>query len=661
MKITATALLIALGLTSPASASTRLRGNQPEETGRKLADSAPSQEIEGWPIDHQDFKSILLSDPKLSDLILEEEPGTLVNGTMLPASMAANFAKTILKGLVSGVSQKAGDNAMGWLLNAVGLDYGGQELDEIKDQLDEQKQMLSNIQSSLSALQNHLADAVNEITEAIDDAADRNDFTTWVATLNQNVGVIQGASDSLRVWSSLDPSSSYQADIQNFRHSILSDIPAAIRSIDGALMGSPFSEGMIPMFARLQWKVSSDIQDYISTFHDMMDYYYSYEVLGLQLMFEAYHTADPPNTGGCVNYYNIWKGFVSSQIDEYTRRSPYANKVHDFTDRYQTMGYPANVLTDNEHLFFLNFDGWVFKTTLDGQILGSDNAMVFIDNACLSYLVQDEANIYTIGCTSSAAEYVFARKYDKATFTNQGYVLLDRPRRFNNEKILAKGAEVDPVTNTLYVMQYIGSSNFNATIQAVDTNTMKYNKDATILIPGSSPAPGKMKVIDEDFLVYVSHEHSFELSVVDRASHAVVGVLKGSSASDYTHTGLLIETMWTDNRNNVQVSVTNSSGNIIEQFALGSNFRRVETQANGLVSYSNSGGYYISHQLGANYTLFDARKGALTMPITEFSNRVWAVAMTDELMVLSGWDNGVGRVISYNLSYPIEDLPVMEE
>lgn len=192
-----------------------------------------------------------------------------------------SLAKFIGKNLAEAALGKIGGDATGWILNQLGFgDPSGGKLDEIKTELAQEKTALNNIDKKLGGLKTQLDAGFKKVLKAIEDSAEKVQFNAWVVALNRAISELKGLSDQLLGYSNAVPNPSLQDDIRAFRSGILSKVPSVVREINGALMGTTFSEGMISLFFRVYMKLSTNIQEHAESLDNFSEYYHTFQVLG---------------------------------------------------------------------------------------------------------------------------------------------------------------------------------------------------------------------------------------------------------------------------------------------------------------------------------------------------------------------------------------------
>ena len=528
--------------------------------------------------------------------------------------------------------------------------------------------MLQEIQHQLRVIENQINRAVEEIMNAIDNAADKNQFAAWVATLNQNVGTILGYSDSLRVWSQMEPSESLQSDIANFRTFLLNNIPQAIRSIDGALMGTGFSEGMVSLFARIQYKESATAQAYSQMFFMMFDYYFAYEVLGLQLMIEAYHATDPAQMDASRAYYELWTDVVGAQIEAYMSRSPLTELVESFVvteGRDNKVGRFRFMEVTEDRVYFLNQTGFVHTCDNTGSGLFSYEASMTDDVAGqIPVLQATDESLIVGGCPrgSSCSSYVFLQKLDKDSLSRQSMLRVPRTSRANYA--YPRGSALNKTSNTLYLLQTERIGNyFNTSLQAVDGTTLRYLPNKSVLLDTYNVVGGDIALVGNNLaIIGTSHWRQLYtgepmIHIVDLDSVKVVGEIKGKGS--FSVSGMAFNALWQDHRSFVEV--TNLQTGATEFY----NLRHWKQIDDNVESVGRMG--YAAGASSANVTLGDSKVGPLlqSLNVNAFASGLpAALTKADGALVAAGRAVGsnynlvVGKL---NSAYPFEELPSLED
>lgn len=568
------------------------------------------------------------------------------------------LTKTIVKAVGEGALGKVGAEATGWILNLVGLmDNTGEKLDDIKAQLSEQKTMLYDIQRGLKQLESQIAEAVEQILSAIEDAHEKTRFLTWVATLNNNVGTLLGHSDSLYVWSQMEPSEELDSDIKALRSSILNSVPGAIRAIDGALMGTGFAEGMTALFARIQFKESATLDAYAESFYLMFQYYYSYEVLGLQLMVEAYHASKSPNFVGTAAYYEVWRGLITAQTDEYMKRAPMSHLIEtwqaDPSDN--TIGLYRYLQITEDKAYFYNLTGYIHSTTRDGASLKTVYAGIgmvqgFFNTYPLFRIFNNA--LYVGGCTDkNCVNGIVLQKYDK------DLILVDQvtlPPIVGSAIQEARG--FDFADNRLYVVQSAMTPDTNNTIQVVELGPyrMTHNATASVVLESSSFLPGDLKMIAPDLAV-MGFDVTRGAWVVDTKTKQTLALIPAPFANYLTPSGLDLSVR-TDSfpSERIYLEVNDAANGVSQLFVL------------RVLAYPSPWRYPHTWRFTETagilaYTDGSATKGNVTLVNAESTNQLrftyplegmTAMDLANGYLYVSG--EPFGTVLKYGHAYPFE-------
>ena len=579
----------------------------------------------------------------------------------------------LLKGLANGALGHVGGEATGWILGKVGLVDNAMEesLDEIKQQLKEQSLMLKNIQKGLNELKQQLAAAVDEIKKAIKDEHERTRFDLRVSNLNQNVATLLAYSDSLEVWSDQEPSETQQTMISNFRNSILDpkNVPKAIRAIDGELRGTPSSEGLIQLWSRLSMS-DTNLYQYGKEFSDMFEYYYSYQILGLQLMFEAYHSFDPPQFGAIESYYNIWTGFVSECTDDYMARAPMATKTSEFEmvpndSRDHVIGRFEHMVTSDDRVYILNNTGWLHSTTLDGQDLrsvdvGIDHILSNFEGYSTIPILQVHGNSVVVG--GQFSQRIKVAKYKKDSLASQGSHLITKTS--SSQVALLRGGAFNS-DGLLYLNQVEVEGRIedkNTTLQAFDISSMNYIPGMSVFVKKDSKPmlPSDVVFIENDIaVIFLGHG---EIGLINISQKKIVSKYSytASGGTFQTDSGLVVTHTWL--WGTISLVVRNRSGEIVSSKLLMTPSISSPTSAGatGLTVYSVHGpGDPI---MSANFTLVDPKE-TMIAPLDEsgFQYSINAIYVSESGENVYAAGRPRGKIATYDVSFPIGNPPPLEK
>ena len=270
----------------------------------------------------------------------------------------STIVEELIGALAKGAAGKAGGDAAGWILQDVGIDTVGDKegLKQIEDELAAQTKILKSIQAGISKLEQEIKTAVNEIEDAIA----RSEYNSAVRILNSDVAKIQGFQERLKVKTALSPDPANRADVKLLRNDILTNTPTALAAIYDSMMGVAGAEGVYSLWARLSFKHSDTLSTNATKVYQQFMYYYTMQVNALQLMLEAYHSADPPETAEAKKYYTYWKAKIDAQLVEYRK-----NAARTSIDHVISVDGPVlDLAITNDHVYVYT-KGWIhsFKTT----------------------------------------------------------------------------------------------------------------------------------------------------------------------------------------------------------------------------------------------------------------------------------------------------------
>jgi hypothetical protein len=350
-----------------------------------------------------------------------------------------NIAEFLVEKLVSSLGDKAADAATGWILNAIGIDThdDSEKLKKIQEALDEQKKMLVSIESEVAKVEQQIKDAVTEIEDKIDQSL----YVTTVNVINLEVSEIQGLMERLKDQSAKSPDPAHRSDAELLRNDILSKAITAVLAIKNCVMGAAGAEGLFSLWARLSFKHSNSLTDYASKLYQQFMYYYTIQVNALQLIVEAYHCGQTPDTKAAVQYYTDWKAWMDVQISEYKK-----NAIRTSVNNVVTVnGAVLDFAVTNDHIYVLtNSNLYSYKTSdwsLDGSIPVSFNELC---NICIT------GNYLLVAGSQSMKSINILKVNIKDGFVLEGQTVLQSQGKGSWVLFMLSGLAAD--ANNLYLL-----------------------------------------------------------------------------------------------------------------------------------------------------------------------------------------------------------------
>ncbi|KAL3912219.1 MAG: hypothetical protein SGILL_006970 [Bacillariaceae sp.] len=408
---------------------------------------------------------------------------------------------------------------------------------------------------------------------------------------------------------------------------ILGRVPGYLSEIDQALMGAGYGESM--------------------SLATMFEYYYSWEVLGLQLWVEAYHAAEDPEAfypqiEGL--YFDIWKPKVDAQLHEYMLRMPMANETKTI-ELSSGLDMVANMIVskDEKQLYFVSYDtNKVSCTDTEGGDFKVTNRPYIINEGFYfsqSILFEYGDNIYSGGSEERPIFHLDEYSHNLEA-TGRG-IEISEPHLY---KLSTRGFDVAEDTLWVVLMQSHNEPRHDgpdltpgdSSVVAVNLNDFSYDTCKSFTLPTYGKFTGPIKVIDRtSFAVVISSVafaagHDPEVMIVNLETQEMVEAFPGNQLHTWKHPdgNMEVYIRWADDFLAMYIDVVqlSESGNkTIEHHALAIPTELEYGAPKSVVSTGNIA--YSAGYTAANYTIIE-NKEQIRIPMPD-STKGGSVTMAE--------------------------------
>lgn len=568
----------------------------------------------------------------------------------------------------AGFSTKVSGDATGWVMNKVGITLNDtQRIVDVKNELLAQTKTLQGLRTSLDSMKAQLKSIEDRVLEAIEDVNERGKFLSSVAKLWQSVDTISSLSSLLRFWSQEEPEHAHAADVKDFRDSIFRNVPKAVWAIHSTLIGTEFN-GMLELYARMLFKQSSTVEEFAQDFSLVFNYYYTYQISALQLMFEAYHSEWILNIEVILDYYEIWRQMVDSQIDQYRKFAPQTRAVgsrHVDLDRDV-----ESLVVAKDPVYYLTQTGTIQATDLDGSNrtrTATDG--LFHGSYPLLRIFHDA--LYVGGCEDLTCRSGYqVRRFDLNLniLGNSTIPPFSSTRQWSPfigsdvVKTLAYPRGFDIVGSLLYFLQCPDDKFMQACrVGVFDLPSMTHQPQDFFSLPSTVPSCiGDIKVVVPGVagIGDVGATYAQGVVVMDVTNHRPLAILSTPKSCYETSSGAVLtyrRDPSKDRRMYVQVQRVSSETQpqclVLDGHPDGSSGWSTAPRTGTLV-YGTTGGAYAA---GGDVTLV-GRTAILQLP-SESLQGATTVMLSDDDGYLYKAETPSGTIVRYDTAYPFQHAP----